>query len=147
MTVFRNLKNQTVVKAVNVACYMYASHGPNRYNFSVLKAIFCWSSKSVLQLLWFISCLDDWLNRSLHFLKQTYFDQLACTCLAPVKFSVKTDWLFPLGLNVILTRVTVTWKMFKAVQVSFTTWKSLHCHSTVFQLVHVLSGDYFYISA
>ena len=37
--------------------------------------------------------------------------------------------------------------MFKAVQVSFTTWKSLHCHSTVFQLGHVLSGDYFYISA
>ena len=35
----------------------------------------------------------------------------------------------------------------EAVQVSFTTWKSLHCHSTVFQLVHVLSGDYFYISA
>ena len=32
----------------------------------------------------------------------------------------------------------------EAVQVSFTTWKSLHCHSTVFQLVHVLSGDYFY---
>ena len=35
-----------------------------------------------------ISCLDDWLNRFLHFLKQTNFDQLACTCLAPVKFSL-----------------------------------------------------------
>ena len=54
------------------------------------------------------SCLNDWLNRLVHFLKQTSFDQLACTCLAPVKVSLKTDRLFPLVLNVILTQVTVT---------------------------------------
>ena len=146
MTVFRNLKNQTIVKAVHVACYMYTSHGPNRCNFSVLKAIFCWSAKSVLQLLWFLFLVLIGSIVCFTFSNKLIFWPASMRVLGTSQVFLENWLTVSTGFKCYFNSSNSHMKE-EAVQVSFTTWKSLHCHSTVFQLVHVLSGDYFYISA
>ena len=125
MTVFRSLENQTVVKAVNVACYVYASHGPNIISFKSNFLLIIKISFAIIIVMVCFSCFNDWLNRLVHFLKQTNFDQPACTCLAPVKFSLNW-WTVSTGFKCYFNSSNSHMKD-EAVQVSFTTWTSLHC--------------------
>lgn len=146
MTVFRSLENQTVVKAVNVACYMYASHGPNKYNFSVLKA-FSVDHQNLFCNCYGLYFLSWWLTQSFASLSQTnLFWPVSMHVLGTSQVFLENWLTVSTGFKCYFNLSNSHMKD-EAVQVSFTTWKSLHCHSTVFQLVHVLSGDYFFISA